>query len=692
MKNRLAFLFYFIFHLIFLFSYNAYSQSNNSISIVSGNNQNTIIEENSEQPLVVKVLDRFNKPVFNEEVKFELSNSPEDSKGFVLKNNIVKTDSNGIAKTYFTLGNKEGKYKVTAKINLSNYNNNVEFSIKSRKSNWVILLIIGLIGGVAIYLYGMMIMSDGMKKIAGSKLRTILNKLTKNRFLGVLSGIISTVMVQSSSAVSVLTVSMVQIRAMTFSNSIGILLGAGIGTTITAQLIAFNLADYALLIVGIGFTIYLLSNDAKQKNIGLSVFGFGLLFFGLKVMASSMEPLKTYEPFISLLYQLNNPVVGIILGFVFTALIHSSAAFIGVVIALSTQGIVSLEAGIPLLLGSNIGTTTTAILASIGTSREAKRVAIAFIFIKIVGVLAVVTWIPTYAEFIREISPTSTNDSYYITNIVPHQIANAHTVFNVFVTLGLLPFTNLISMVVIKIFPEKEEIEKDPFEMKYLDDKLISTPAIAVSLAKAETLRMSDVVRVMLNDIIKPFENKDSNSIDNIEKLELEVDFLRQKIHKYLTQITQQDIHEEIIDELFQIMYTITELEEIGDMISGVLLPKAKKWNECEFNFSEQGKKELLEYHNNTIEQFILAIDVFRSVNLEQAKVLKESHKKYMAMTNELKKNHFMRICENIQETTDTSKFHMEIMGVLRIINSHSTNIGRIMLDNDKKLKSGKNK
>jgi len=255
-------------------------------------------------------------------------------------------------------------------------------------------LIMTLLGGLSLFLYGMGKMSDGMKKAAGNRMRKILSALTNNRVIGLTVGAFVTMIIQSSSATTVMLVSFVQAELMTFVQSLGVILGADIGTTVTAQLIAFKLTDYALLMIAVGFGLTMFAKNESQKHIGEAILGFGILFFGMKLMSDAMRPLRSYQPFIDVLRGLENPIFGLLAGTIFTALIQSSSAFAGIIIVLAQQGVLTLEAGIPLIFGANIGTCITAGLASIGTTRNAKRVALAHVIFKIAGVLLFVFGFP----------------------------------------------------------------------------------------------------------------------------------------------------------------------------------------------------------------------------------------------------------------------------------------------------------
>ncbi|PIQ09168.1 MAG: hypothetical protein COW71_07850 [Ignavibacteriales bacterium CG18_big_fil_WC_8_21_14_2_50_31_20] len=638
-----------------------------------------------EKPLKVKILDFQNNPIENVPVYYSIIYTPQKSIGTKIIEDTVFTNQDGIAKTDIKLGSEKGDYDFCAKIDNNNGKENiVYFKIYARDSSWVFYLIVGLIGGLALFILGMEMMSDGLKKAAGSKMRNILSTITNNRFLAVIAGIFVTIGMQSSSATTVMLVSFVQAQLMTFSQSLGIILGASIGTTITAQLIAFKITDYALLIVGIGVLIKLIANTKKLKNIGSGILGFGILFLGMWLMSDSMFPLRTYKPFIDLLLHLENPIMGILIGTVFTALIQSSGAFIGIVIVLGSQGLITLEAAIPLLLGSNLGTSITAILASINSSREAKRVALAHSIFKILGIILFAWWIPSYADLIRTFSPATGFDITSPDNFdaLPRQIANAHTFFNIILTIILLPGINIAAKLITKMLPDiPEEEEEEHFKTKYLEDDLISTPALALSLTKAEIIRMASKVKTMIEEILPMFFTYSQEKLDEIIEKEEEIDFLSVKINRYLRKISQESIIEERSDEIFQLMHTSTEIEQIGNVIAKRLVPLAKKKNKNVIHFSNDGEREIREYHLKTIKQMSRSIEYFKDINLQDAKHIKQKYKKYRLMEQELRRTHFDRLLDEVPETVESSQIHLELIELLKRISSHATNIASMQLE-----------
>ena len=651
----------------------------------SGDGQYQIVNLELPEPVLVLVKDTAGLPVEGVEVFFNTLSKPSGSSGFTISPNSVKTDSSGLVMARVKLGTVPGDYQVSARIEGEFGKDILVYSFHARKSNWFIMLMIGLLGGLGLFFFGVKMMSTGMQNSAGHRMRIILSNLTYNRIIALGVGTFVTTAIQSSSATCVMLVGFVHSKLMEFRQTIGVMLGAAIGTTITAQIIAFKLTDFSLLIVAIGLCLYLFVHKQKIKNIGETILGFGILFFGMHIMSESMYPLRTYAPFINVLYTLENPLLGLFVGTIFTALIQSSSAFIGILIVLATQGLISLEAAIPLLLGSNIGTAITAILASLNASSEAKKVALALTIFKVIGVLLIIWWIPFFARLVESISPRSIpgpDEMSSLSEVLPRQIANAHTLFNVLLAALFLPFTNPLSRLVNWIIPVKIADEKEEkIETTYLDLNLIKTPSLGLSLAKEEALRVGRFVLDMVKGIIKAFTNKDETVISQMEKRERQVDFLVTEINQYLIKITRGNINEQVINEAFQIMFTIKEFEQIADVVSKILVKRARTWLSSGFEFSDEGKHELIEYHSKAIKQISRAIEVFRELNLEKAQEMKAKYKKYRAMAIELEKHHYERLREEIAQTISSSETHLELITTFRNIASHATNVARMFIE-----------
>jgi phosphate:Na+ symporter len=400
------------------------------------------------------------------------------------------------------------------------------------------------------------------------------------------------------------------------------------------------------------------------------------LFLCMNFMSQSMEPLKSSDVFTGILLHLEQPVAGILVGAVLTALIQSSSAFIGILIVLAGQGLISLTAAVPLLIGANIGTAITAIIASAGGSRESKQVALAHTLFKVIGALIIVWFIPLFVTFIENITPSGEST-------LQRQIANAHTVFNTIIALGFLPFTRLYARLINRILPLREEKHKSPSAW-YIDEGMLHTPAMALSVARQEVLRMMEIAQRMTEDIIVPFMERNKALLNKIREREKEMNYLRDVIHKYLVKIIRQDVTSDQVQEAYQMMYAVDEFEQIGDVISMNLMDKAEKWCNTDYAFSEAGRRELLDFHLKTLNILYQAYTTFSEGNkkkaLSDARKSKTSYNQFRQEFFELEKQHYNRLKMDIEESVESSRTHMEIIGSLKVIGSHATNIARIIL------------
>ncbi|MFO7656558.1 MAG: Na/Pi symporter [Bacteroidales bacterium] len=662
--------------------YNIRKVSSANTVNASGDNQYYMVNNWLPSPVRVQVTDSNEIPVSGIAVYFRFIDVPGGASSYRLSQIKAVTDSVGMAHTRVLLGSKEGEYEVVAGVNVCSEACLAVFKLFARKPSWFIVIVFSLAGGLGMFLYGMILMSNGLQKSAGDKMRAILSRLTYNRFIAMLVGAFVTTVIQSSSATLVMLVSFVNSKLLKFRQSIGIFLGAAIGSTITAQIIAFNITGYSLLFVGAGFFAMILFKKPGLKNIGESVFGFGILFFGMQIMSDAMAPLRFYEPFINLLLKLENPVAGIIAGALLTALVQSSAAFIGILIILASQGLISLHASVPLIIGANLGTAITAILASLESSRESKQVAVAFTIFKACGALIIIWWIPSFVRLVENIPAlflTDPGTSNGQAALLPRQIANSHTIYNLILAGIFLPLINLYDRFINYIFPLKE-VQEEGLKTVYLDESMIKTPALALNLAKQEVIRLMNMVKEMTGMIIQPFLERKLEVAKDIEVLEAQVNFLRDKINEYILKITRENISTASIEEAFQMMYAVKEFEQIGDIVASNLKEKAISWCGHNYLFSEPGKRELSEYHQMTLEHVQRAIDLYRNISLQGAMELKEGYKEYRQHTFELEKQHFERLKGQVEESILSSKTHLELMTLLKAIGSHATNTARIVL------------
>ncbi|HPM13413.1 MAG TPA: Na/Pi cotransporter family protein, partial [Bacteroidales bacterium] len=582
---------------------------------------------------------------------------------------LVYTNSHGICGTAFTLGSHTGEYHVTASIVSNTPHNTLSYSFEAKASYWLFFMLIGVVGGLVFFLYGMNIMSSGLQKTAGDKMRTILSSLTRNNVIGVAIGTLVTAIIQSSSATSVMLVSFVHSGLMRFKQTLSILLGATIGSTITVQLISFKLTDYSLLFVAIGGALYMFSKKNSLRFVGESLFGFGLLFFGMEVMSEAITPIKSSSVFIQIFTHLQNPFLGIFVGALFTAIVQSSAASIGIFIILATQGLLSVESSIALVLGANLGTPVTAIIASLKTSHDAKRVAITLVVYKLILVLLFVWFIVPISNYVSQ-------------NIAVQQaghdlsraIANIHTFFNISVALVLFPFIPLVEKLILRIKPLKSyEIQKQ--KTRYIDTSFINQPAIAMQLAKEETMRLSRKIQLSLELILKPFLENNPEYLETLNMQRLESKDLRDAIKEYLLKTAQFDSSKQRSEELFTIIHTLTELSHINDALTKILHRRAEKWIERNYEFTQTEREAILLYHANTLQLYNSAMQVFSDFTIEDALRVKKKASIQSRKAFDLEKQHYARLLEQEQAEYKNSKTYLELINMFKIIGEHAAAI-----------------
>ena len=531
------------------------------------------------------------------------------------------------------------------------------------------LIIIGLFGGLGMFLYGMEMMSDGMKMTAGNSMRAILKKLTSNRFIAVFVGAFITMIIQSSSATTVMLVSFVNSGLLNFVQALGVILGSNIGSTVTAQIVAFKVTDYALLLIAVGSIMTLFSKKDSAKHIGFVILGFGLLFYGMKVMSDTMKPLRTDPTFNIILTSFENPFLGIIAGAVFTALIQSSSATTGIVITLASSGSITLEAGIPLILGANIGTCITALLAGLKATRDAKRVAIGHVLFNVIGVLVFCFWIPTFADLVAQ-----------TTDNVPRQIANAHTIFNIVSTMLFIPFAPFISRTIIRYFPDKEKLRNiEKPAILNLDEKVLSYPTAAINNAQAEISGVVGLTERVVGSLVSPFiTDKDQSDVENPElnlitglhqRLE-KIKYLNENISNYLIKISQQDLTSHQSREVFALVSATNYLNSINDTVKVKFENLIGKKESLDEGFSDAGQEEILVYHAKLLKQIKRLNKYFAKYDRGKATKIMKKGKKYKDLEEKYRLEHFKRVSGNVSESVATHQLHVELMDMLKQINT----------------------
>jgi phosphate:Na+ symporter len=440
-------------------------------------------------------------------------------------------------------------------------------------------IIMGVLGGLALFLFGMDQMADSLKLVAGDGMKKVLAKLTTNRFTGLFAGAFVTAIIQSSSVTTVLVVGFISAGLMSLTQSIGVILGADIGTTITAQIVAFKVTKYALILITVGFAMLFCLKNEKIKHYGHMIMGLGLIFFGMQLMSDATHPLRDYQPFRDLMAQMGNPLYGIVIAAVFTAIVQSSSATMGVVIALASQGLISLEAGIALAFGANIGTCVTALLASIGKPREAVRAGAIHILFKVVGVIIWFPFIGYLADLVVTVSPAHADlaGADRLAADTPRQIANAHTIFNVANAAVFIWFTVPLAWLMYRLVPEKVEAEDETAWPEYLDKLLLKTPALALDVVRMELGRLGANALLMVQGALSTVVEGTSAELDSLEHMDNDVDALHAGLVTYLGNLSQENLSQHQSELLHDYLAAANYFENIGDIIETNLVASGRE-------------------------------------------------------------------------------------------------------------------
>ncbi len=524
-----------------------------------------------------------------------------------------------------------------------------------------LLFFIEIVGGTALFLFGIKTIDDGLKNLAGNKLRKIIVFVTKNKWLSIFIGVLITFMLQSGAAAVFMLIGFANASIINLEQSIGLILGAGIGNTLFVQIFSFNILKYSAFILTIGFFILFISKQKRFISIGRIIFGLGLAFFGMKVISQNAGQLIHFDKYEEMLQLLiHKPLYGAVFAAVLTTLLHSSSAIIGVFLALSFNNPSQylFRASLPIVIGANIGSSLVVFMYGIQQYKaESRRVAVANLLIKIIGALMFMPIIPEMESLIL-----------YISSNIAHSIANFHTLFNVLLSLIILPFINPLKKILNYIIPAENESYKEE-QPHFLNDSVLETPDVAIGQAFRESMRMSEYTLQMLQDEHTVFETDNEDLMDQIIKKDDIIDNLQGYIISYLTRIssetlTQEQTHQEIV-----LVSIVNELENIGDIVVNNLMHIARKKIKSGFQFSEEGKKELKAMHNYVLNSFEMVLDAMATGNQKLTKEIIQRKNEIIQMDNSFRIKHFKRLQEGLHETIETSSVHLDYLGNMVRIN-----------------------
>ena len=455
-------------------------------------------------------------------------------------------------------------------------------------------MLIGLAGGLALFLHGMTMMSNALRAMAGSRLKTIMGRLAQNRVSALLSGAAVTAIVQSSSVTSVIAIGFVSAGVLNLGQALAVIMGASVGSTVTAQIIAFDISNLAFALVASGFGLSLWKARRVASLAGTVILGLGIVFIGLSMMSDFMAPLRTYQPFLDLIASMTNPLLGILIGAIFTAIVQSSSATLGVVIALATQGLIPLDAGIALVFGANIGTTITGLLATIGQPRAALQAALGLVSFK---VLLVLIWLPLIGpldQITRAVSPSAEGLALaeQLAYEVPRQVANVHLIVNLSTVLILLPFVNLLAALIVRVTGQPAAPEEEDLAPA-LNTVLFEMPPMAVDAVRRELLHLGERVADQLDDAVRVILDDRPAVIDALHENELLIDRHYASIVGFVEQLLQPELPADVIRTAVELVEAADYLESIGDLVDKEMIPLYQRHTERGTAISPQARAQL---------------------------------------------------------------------------------------------------
>ena len=543
---------------------------------------------------------------------------------------------------------------------------------------------LGLFGGLALFLGGLQLLSEGMKKAAGQALTLVLERLTSNRFMGALTGAFVTGILNSSTVTTLLVVGFISGGMMTLAQSVGVIMGANIGSTVTAQLLAFDLAAYSLGPVAIGFFMLFTAKSDRIKYYGMMIMGIGLVFYGMGLMSEAMTPLRSYEPFLEVLKSLERPAAGILAGAVFTAIVQSSAATVGIAIAMASEGLLALPAGIALALGANIGTAvTTALMGFLSAkSTEAVRASVVHVAFNVLGVLVWLPLIWLLVEIAVWISPSSPEleGAARAASEVPRQIANANTFFNVINTLLFIGFTGWFARLAERLVPERAPREGVIIEPRFLDPSALAVPSMALQQVRLEVGRVGEIALGMLQDIRPAILERDRQHLADIERRDDEVDILEVEILNYLAKIRQQPLTEEESLAFQGLMMATDNIENLADVIETDLVSLGHKAADLGASSGGRSQELLLGLYQAVAGAVELAVQAIRDNDQRAAESVMMLKDRVRELSEQLLSRKAQRLTADDHDYLERSRLEMSFVDQMRRIYTLAKRIAKITL------------
>jgi phosphate:Na+ symporter len=531
--------------------------------------------------------------------------------------------------------------------------------------------IIGIFGGLVIFLYGLQKTNLNLRQAFGNKLQAWINKITIYHSLSLFFGIFLTFTMQSSTAATSLLVGLINTGLMTLSQGLQILIGTSIGTTIATQIITFNIAQYAFVLILFGYGLNILSKKRRYQFLGAVLLGIGFIFLGMKLISDFAEPLKNNHSLLTLISHLQGiPVATFLLSILITSILQSSTAMMGLTISLSSQGIIPFELAIPIILGSHLGSCTTVLFVGVGKTSQAKTLTFGNLFYKILGVTI-------FFFLMKPLSSVAT----FFTPHLPRQIAIAHTIIIVGNALLVYPFLSLFTSFLQKLFPQAKQ-EESMYHPKFLDDNVLETPDLALYLARKELVRMANTVDEMFVGIMKVFFNQDENLLYKLCKMDRIVDNLSNAIIRYLTEMKFEDLTPEQSSETYGLLNIVNDFEHIGDLIDKDIVPIIEKQIDNELKLSEAGILEIKKLYKMVYQNFYQSLGAFALGDKRLAQKALQQKDMVVECEAKMRRSHIDRLHQGVELSRQTSSIHFDLINILKQISEHASLISEIVLNN----------
>jgi len=541
----------------------------------------------------------------------------------------------------------------------------------------IVSMIIGFIAGLGLFLYGIKLMGEGLENAVGNKIKTFFDKLTSNSIKSVLTGAGITSLIQSSSVTTVMVIGFVNAGLMSVNQAAGVIIGANIGTTITAQIMSFKLGESLLLFIGIGSFMVFFSKQDKAREIGKIILGLGILFLGMNFLKDTMEPLSRSDYFINLMISLKgNIFLGVFVGIIMTALIQNSSATTGILLALGEIGVLPIEVAVPILFGNNIGTCTTALISSIGTSVEARKTAYIHLLFNVIGTIIFIPLIPAMLYIIIKVNPHN----------ISRQIANIHTTFNLINAIIMTPFISGLVFLSGKLVKGNDNYTC--VKMTHIDDRILESPIIAVGQAINEIISMGNKAKENLIIAVEAFSNDNEELIKKVYENEKTINLLENEITIFLVKLASTELIQQEKNRVLNMFHVINDIERIGDHCENLAELASEKINK-RITFSKEANEELNKIYNYVIEAVSTSILSFKENDINKAELTLEIESKIDKLEQKLRIKHISRLNDGECDAYSGAIF-LEIISNFERIGDHATNIAEYVSGSEVVYKNSK--